>query len=267
MCIWLCTTVIHNTAQNSSDNIPSYPPDNHHCSEWCLLERREVSRNQKGKNHYGFYWSKRWRGGIGISWSICKSFAPRSRQITTPIPYHSVFLHTGCSSWRTTNSVKALKANPWTWTAHRHILVPKAFMVIFRVNQGWPTASLVLFLYLSGKELVQTTGTGILTVRKPFQSQISVSKHLRTTQNSVIIFHDIHFSNNGISVQITLICLLSSSEVSFHFLFISFLFRVGLHDLLESQKAAFQDNWRRFYYRPDTLLIASKQCRSTEGNY
>jgi len=26
---------------------------------------------------------------IGISWAICKS-APRSRQITTPAPYHSV---------------------------------------------------------------------------------------------------------------------------------------------------------------------------------
>jgi len=28
----LCTTVIHNTAQNS-DNLPSYPLDNHHCSD------------------------------------------------------------------------------------------------------------------------------------------------------------------------------------------------------------------------------------------
>jgi len=26
----LCSTVAHNTAQNSSDNFPSYPPDNHH---------------------------------------------------------------------------------------------------------------------------------------------------------------------------------------------------------------------------------------------
>jgi len=30
VCISLCTTVVHNTAQNSSDNLPSYPPDNHH---------------------------------------------------------------------------------------------------------------------------------------------------------------------------------------------------------------------------------------------
>jgi len=30
-------------------------------------------------------------GGSGINWTICKSFAPRSRQITMPVPHHSVF--------------------------------------------------------------------------------------------------------------------------------------------------------------------------------
>ena len=30
--ISLCTTVVHNTAENSSDNLPSYPLDNHHSS-------------------------------------------------------------------------------------------------------------------------------------------------------------------------------------------------------------------------------------------
>jgi len=49
-----------------------------------------VSQHQKGKPFW-IYWSKRWRGGSGISWTICKSFAPRSRQITTPVPHHSVF--------------------------------------------------------------------------------------------------------------------------------------------------------------------------------
>ena len=27
----------------------------------------------------------------GISWTICKQSAPRSRQITTPTPHHSMF--------------------------------------------------------------------------------------------------------------------------------------------------------------------------------
>ena len=40
---------------------------------------------------------------------MCKS-APRSRQITTQAPHHSVFLQAGCPSCRPTNSVKALKA-------------------------------------------------------------------------------------------------------------------------------------------------------------
>jgi len=30
-------------------------------------------------------------GGSGISWIICKSFAPQTRQITTPVPHHSIF--------------------------------------------------------------------------------------------------------------------------------------------------------------------------------
>ena len=37
------------------------------------------------------FWSKRWSGGSGISWTICKSFALRSSQITTPVPHHSFF--------------------------------------------------------------------------------------------------------------------------------------------------------------------------------
>ena len=47
--------------------------------------------------------------GSSISLAICKS-APRSRQITTPAPHHSVFLQAGCPSCRPTNSFKALKA-------------------------------------------------------------------------------------------------------------------------------------------------------------
>ena len=38
------------------------------------------------------YWSKRWRSGSSFSWTIiCKSFTPRSRQITMRAPHHSVF--------------------------------------------------------------------------------------------------------------------------------------------------------------------------------
>jgi len=53
-------------------------------SIWILLKQETVS-------------------GSGISWAICKS-APRSRQITTPAPYHSVILQAGCPSCQPTTS-------------------------------------------------------------------------------------------------------------------------------------------------------------------
>jgi len=44
MCVHtaLCTTVAHNTAQNKPDNFPSYPPDNHHCSDDVYLREGGV---------------------------------------------------------------------------------------------------------------------------------------------------------------------------------------------------------------------------------
>jgi len=43
----------------------------------------------------------------GISWTICKQSASRSRQITTSTPHHSIF--TGRMLFLTPNRVKALK--------------------------------------------------------------------------------------------------------------------------------------------------------------
>jgi len=37
VCSSLCTIVAHNIAQNRPDNFPSYPPDNHHCSDDVYL--------------------------------------------------------------------------------------------------------------------------------------------------------------------------------------------------------------------------------------
>ena len=49
-----------------------------------------ISRHQKGKPFW-IYWSKRRWDGSGTICTICKSFAPHSRQITTPVPHLSVF--------------------------------------------------------------------------------------------------------------------------------------------------------------------------------
>ena len=42
-CIPLCTNVIHNTVQSSSDNIPPLPPDNHHSSVAVYLRRGGIA--------------------------------------------------------------------------------------------------------------------------------------------------------------------------------------------------------------------------------
>ena len=38
MCVRITADVVCNTAQNSSDNLPSYPPDNHHCSDIVYMD-------------------------------------------------------------------------------------------------------------------------------------------------------------------------------------------------------------------------------------
>jgi len=67
-----------------------------------------VGQYQKGKTNLDFTEAR----DSECQWhqlGICRS-APRSRQINTPAPHHSVFLQAGCPSCRPTNSVKALKA-------------------------------------------------------------------------------------------------------------------------------------------------------------
>ena len=56
VCIALCTIVAHNSAQNRPDNFPSYPPDNHHCSDDVYLGGghfvRELSPRQTHSQTY-----------------------------------------------------------------------------------------------------------------------------------------------------------------------------------------------------------------------
>jgi len=82
-----------------------------------------VSQYQKGRTVLYFNEARDNGGGSGISWTICKSFALCSRQITTPAPHHSIFLYAGCSSCHPTNSVKTLKVIA---LAHNEQQIPSA---------------------------------------------------------------------------------------------------------------------------------------------
>jgi len=48
----------------------------------------ELEFNIPFQHKYGYI---RDESGSSISWTMCKSFAPRSRQITMPAPHHSIF--------------------------------------------------------------------------------------------------------------------------------------------------------------------------------
>jgi len=75
---------------------------------------------------------KRW-GGSGISWTICKLFAPHSRHIIIPAPHHSIFyrpdalpvaIPTVSKHWRQHNLHRWLLLNflpfliPNTWVTY-----------------------------------------------------------------------------------------------------------------------------------------------------
>ena len=68
--------------------------------------------------------------GSGISWAICKS-APRSRQITTPVPHHSVFYRldalpaaqpTASKHWRHKHWRHIAQEGRWGETVSSYIL-------------------------------------------------------------------------------------------------------------------------------------------------
>jgi len=83
-----------------------------HTNYICLtavFRTARISRHQKGKAFW-ILTKQEMMGGSGISWRICKSFAPCTRQKNMPVPHHSVFLQARCFSCCLTNSVKALKA-------------------------------------------------------------------------------------------------------------------------------------------------------------
>ena len=69
--ICCCNTHTHTHLTALFPGLPGYAGTRKVKQIWILLKREKVS-------------------GSGIIWAVCK-FAPRSRQITTPAPHHSVF--------------------------------------------------------------------------------------------------------------------------------------------------------------------------------
>jgi len=71
-----------------------------------------VRQHQKGLNPLWISLNQEMMGGIGISWTICRSFARFCRQISMPAAHHSIFYRLDAlpQSWHPAHSIKALKA-------------------------------------------------------------------------------------------------------------------------------------------------------------
>jgi len=117
MCVCVSLCVSHNTAHSNSEIL--HLTFQKITIVQILSSRREDKQHFKlNNNHYYYYpfnglfsgttWVSRYQKGktsqdinkarddgvlgcSGISWTICKQSAPRSRQITTQTPHHSVF--------------------------------------------------------------------------------------------------------------------------------------------------------------------------------
>jgi len=119
-------------------------------------------------------------GGSGISWTICKSSAPRSRQITTPLPHHSVFtgqIPIPAAQPHTHNRFTALRNCPGQpgWAGTRRNIHPLTLIVVINnPNLLYPsttihgilriqsTCSKVFFHNLSPSFLWSTSWSGTL---------------------------------------------------------------------------------------------------------
>jgi len=101
---WFIMTIIFSSCRLFflSSSFSSSPNLSHRRLDVChtsthRIERYRISPPTCDDLRERFYWILLLAGddghqhASGISWTIYKSFAPRSRQITTPVPHHSVF--------------------------------------------------------------------------------------------------------------------------------------------------------------------------------
>ena len=125
--------------------------------------------------------------GSGISWAICKS-APRSRQITTPVPHHSVLYRP--------DAIPA--AQPTASTHWRHIL---HWIKTITLNAGRPVSSNMFQLSIT-----------VIIIRLDFKLQWNTLTNHRllaalTTmlcdqvQADILIMQQVHDKSHGRNVQ------------------------------------------------------------------
>ena len=102
----ICTLILQQNNDLSDTYTHARTHTHTHPFNGPLSGTTRVSQYQKGKT---ILLEQETVSGSGISWAIGKS-APRSRQITTPAPHHSVFYRPDALPAAKPYGVKALKA-------------------------------------------------------------------------------------------------------------------------------------------------------------
>jgi len=121
VCIALCTIVAHNIAQNRPDTIPSYPPDNHHCSDDVYLREGGVKDRAKDADVKGQEVKGR-KGGAPAThgaiikwlWMVWFTSCLQRRWLNIRIRKHFSILHSYDTYILVTNII-TLKQRPWNF--------------------------------------------------------------------------------------------------------------------------------------------------------
>jgi len=126
-------------------------------------------------NHSGFYWSKRWWGGSGISWTMCKLFAPL-QTVAMPVPHHSALplakiLSFWCSVAAARKSTwlhkSSLGTRPHLWWAWQNVPVRHSPMLVVVVTcRSWNAAISVPLMLLTASNLLCRPSDNCIPVSK-----------------------------------------------------------------------------------------------------
>jgi len=121
VCIALCTIVAHSIAQNRPDSFPSYPPDNHHCSDDVYLREGRMGRKHRvfpGTRPSGLAASaEKHPQKVNASYGVaCACWLSGSVRRAASATYHwRCRLHPHYQQWRYASRAESLQMHNTHW--------------------------------------------------------------------------------------------------------------------------------------------------------
>ena len=114
-------------------------------------------------------------GCSGISWTICKQSAPRSRQITTPAPHRSIFI-----GWMLFLMPKGFYLEPGRWIWNEVTLLSFNCVNQYFDITGWVSGD-VYGMWPVKTCTIYPNGCSLNNWRKKIEKQLAIQTHLQTS--------------------------------------------------------------------------------------